>query len=397
MDATNVSQHSQKESKDNLGQLTLPKTSIREYNLSVLEFAKNQHFLSQEHYGDLKAKNLSLEIAEINTLAEKINFRTNVGVIIEESFSRFNLISEEKRKELKDLSNADFGQCCAKLIEHKIFNNYKEAEKIHYLLVNSMYAAVQLENGITFNRELFNQTKVLPFEERQKFITNNKLLEKCTAHANRQESKNSLPANTNMLTDPQELLRIGYVQLFNGKDLSGWSGAKDGYTVKDNCIMCQTTKGGVLFYGEKQYKNFEIYLEYHLPKGGNNGLALKYPGVGDTAYQGLEIQILDNPQTEIDPRQKNGAVYGIAAPSNDAEQLTEKQGWNRQKVLVHGSRIKIELNGKVILDKNLNEINEKDFLDKKLRPGLKRTEGFVGFAGHSDPVMFRNIWLKELE
>ena len=63
-------------------------------------------------------------------------------------------------------------------------------------------------------------------------------------------------------------------------------------------------------------------LEIKLPPGGNNGLAIRYPGEGDTAYVGMcEIQVLDdnyekNTGEKIDPRQAHGSAYGmVAAPA----------------------------------------------------------------------------------
>jgi hypothetical protein len=54
----------------------------------------------------------------------------------------------------------------------------------------------------------------------------------------------------------------------------------------------------------------------------------------------------------------------------------------------------VELNGNVILDADLSEVTE--FMSDRPHPGKDRTEGFFGFAGHNDPVEFRNISIREL-
>ena len=59
-----------------------------------------------------------------------------------------------------------------------------------------------------------------------------------------------------------------------------------------------------------------------------------------------------------------------------------------------GSTIKVELNGSMILDCDLSTV--KEFLDDKPHPGMTRKKGYFGFAGHGDPVQFRNVELKEL-
>jgi hypothetical protein len=69
--------------------------------------------------------------------------------------------------------------------------------------------------------------------------------------------------------------------------------------------------------------------------------------------------------------------------------------WNYQEVTVIGSKIKVELNGTVILDCDLSQV--KEYMDNKEHPGKNRTSGYFGFAGHNDPVMFRNISIKRLK
>ena len=59
-----------------------------------------------------------------------------------------------------------------------------------------------------------------------------------------------------------------------------------------------------------------------------------------------------------------------------------------------GSTIKVELNGNLILNTDLSEISK--FLADKPHPGKDRTSGHFGFAGHNDPVEFRNVSIKDL-
>jgi len=61
---------------------------------------------------------------------------------------------------------------------------------------------------------------------------------------------------------------------------------------------------------------------------------------------------------------------------------------------VKGSTIKVELNGTVILDCDLSHVTE--YLAGHAHPGKDRKMGHFGFAGHNDPVMFRNISIKKL-
>ena len=160
-------------------------------------------------------------------------------------------------------------------------------------------------------------------------------------------------------------------------------------------IMCKPGKGGVLHTAD-EYADFVVRLEFKLPEGGNNGLAIRYPGEGDTAYVGMcELQILDTEHPKykgLDPRQVHGSAYGMAPAARGYLRPTGE--WNFQEVTVQGSKIKVELNGYVILDTDLSQINE--FMAGSPHPGKDRTTGYFGFAGHSDPVQFRNISIKRL-
>ena len=78
---------------------------------------------------------------------------------------------------------------------------------------------------------------------------------------------------------PQARGRRVRESVFNGKDFTGWAGALENYEVVDGAIVCKPGKGGNIFTKE-EYADFAVRLEYKLPAGGNNGLAIRYPGDG---------------------------------------------------------------------------------------------------------------------
>ncbi len=186
-----------------------------------------------------------------------------------------------------------------------------------------------------------------------------------------------------------------FQQLFNGKDLTGWQGALENYEVVDGAIRCKAGHGGQLLT-ENEYGNFIARLEFKLPPGGNNGLAIRSPGDGDPAYAAMcELQVLDSEHekyAKLDARQYHGCAYGMVAAHRGY--LRETGQWNFQQVTVDGSTIRVELNGSLILDADLSKVTE--FMAERPHPGKDRTSGFFGFAGHNDPVEFRNVSIKEL-
>jgi hypothetical protein len=188
----------------------------------------------------------------------------------------------------------------------------------------------------------------------------------------------------------------GFQSAWNGKDFEGWKGAVENYEIKDGAIVCKPGKGGVL-HTAAEYGDFVARVEFKLPPGGNNGLAIRYPGQGDTAYTGMcELQVLDNESpkyAKLDARQYHGSVYGMIAAQRGYVRPAGE--WNWQEVTVKGSTIRVELNGTVILNGDVSKVTE--FMGGKPHPGMNRTSGSFGFAGHSDPVMFRNVSLKKLD
>jgi hypothetical protein len=185
--------------------------------------------------------------------------------------------------------------------------------------------------------------------------------------------------------------------VFNGQNLATWAGPIENYEVVDGVIRCKPHKGGVIYYNE-ELKDFAARVEFKLPPGGNNGLAIRYPGHGDTAYLGMtELQVLDDNyervRGKIDPRQAHGSAYGMVAAKRGYQRPAGQ--WNFQEVTVKGSKIKVELNGTIILDTDLSKV--KEFMANSAHPGKDRTSGYFGFAGHGDAVEFRNVSMKTLD
>src|SRR5689334_16215843 len=109
----------------------------------------------------------------------------------------------------------------------------------------------------------------------------------------------------------------GFVSLFNGKDLTGWTlvgGKGPGYIVENGTIVCPEGGGGNLLT-DKEYSDFVLRLDFKLSPGGNNGVGLRAPMAGDVAYSGMEIQILDQDNEQykgkIQPWQHTGSIYNV--------------------------------------------------------------------------------------
>ena len=178
--------------------------------------------------------------------------------------------------------------------------------------------------------------------------------------------------------------------LFNGKDLTGWNG--QGYIVEDGAIV-SLPKGRNLVT-EETFSNYILEFEFKLPPAGNNGLGIHYPGEGDGAYTGMEVQILDNTAkkyAKLQDYQFHGSIYKLKAAKREG--LKPVGEWNHEKVTVNGSSVIVVLNGVEILNANLDELAKAHPEHK----GVLRRSGHLAFFGHGNKVAFRNIRIAEIK
>jgi hypothetical protein len=195
----------------------------------------------------------------------------------------------------------------------------------------------------------------------------------------------------------------GFVSLFNGKNLNGWkvlNGKMDAWAAEDGLLVVKGHGGGWLLT-DKEYTDFDLRLHFKLPEAGNSGVALRAPFHGNPAFDGMEIQLLDDPWYKdekhykgIHQSQLTGSIYDVVPPSKDA---TKPAGeWNTMHITAKGPHITIELNGVKTVDANLDE--HKDRVDKipPKHPGLLNEKGHLGLQSHDGRVEFKNIYVKEL-
>jgi hypothetical protein len=190
----------------------------------------------------------------------------------------------------------------------------------------------------------------------------------------------------------------GYKVLFDGTSLHEWIGNKSAYTIEDGNIAVYPKRGGNgNLFTKDEYGDFVFRFEFKLTPGANNGVGVRAPLEGDAAYEGMEIQILDNDADiykNLQVYQYHGSVYGVL-PSKRGY-LKPVGEWNQQEIELIGNKIKVTLNGTVITEGDLAAASANGTVDKREHPGLKRTTGHIGFLGHGDTLFFRNIRVKDL-
>lgn len=191
----------------------------------------------------------------------------------------------------------------------------------------------------------------------------------------------------------------GFDVLFDGTGLASWTGNTTAYQVSDEGTLAiyPTEGSGGNLYTKDEFADFVYRFEFRLTPGANNGIGIRSPMDGDAAYSGMEIQVLDNGADmykDLAEYQYHGSVYGVIPAKRG--HLRPVGEWNEQEIRVQGNKIRVTLNGKVIVDGDLAAASKNGTLDKKEHPGLKRKSGHIAFLGHGSEVHFRNIRIKRL-
>jgi 3-keto-disaccharide hydrolase len=176
-----------------------------------------------------------------------------------------------------------------------------------------------------------------------------------------------------------------FTSIFDGKTLDGWKMAGDGrFVIVESDIALQSDKGGgLLWYAEKEYKNFILKLEWKVSdECDNSGVFVRFPDPDDNpniaVREGYEVQI---DSKAGDPIHQTGAIYDFAAQSRIVSKPTGQ--WNTMEIQALDQSYIVIINGEKVTEFT----------------GSKMTEGYVGLQAHDDKskVSFRYIMVKEIK
>ena len=185
-----------------------------------------------------------------------------------------------------------------------------------------------------------------------------------------------------------------WVNLYNGKDLSGWQTTGNWLPQKDGTLLIQPRPGekgwqryGAYLWSKKKDKDFILHVEYKYPEGENSGVFFRVGDLEDPVHKGIEAQILDSTKKKgkIGPHDHGGIIRTVGATKN----MSKPPGkWNKMILTCKKYHLQVELNGEEIVNIHLDKTPMKD------RP----LEGYIGLQDHGEPnnLHFRNIKIKEL-
>lgn len=169
------------------------------------------------------------------------------------------------------------------------------------------------------------------------------------------------------------------VELFNGKDLTGWkpSNDKNKWVVKDGILTNEDA--GANLITEKSFEDFKLNLEFKYPEGSNSGVYLRGR---------YEVQIEDSPKDRHPGNLYFGAIYGFLTPN--AMVTNGPNEWNNMEITLVGRLVTVAINGKTVIDKQeIPGITGGALDSKEGEPGPLYIQGDHG------PIEFRKITITE--
>ncbi len=202
---------------------------------------------------------------------------------------------------------------------------------------------------------------------------------------------------------------VGYYSMFNGKDLAGWKGLvgnpvsrskmtekqlaeaqqkadarmRDTWSAKDGMI-CFSGKAGQddNLCTEKQYGNFEMYVDWRIQAGGDAGIYLRGTP---------QVQIWDPAMTNVGAQVGSGGLYNNAVnPSKPLKVADNPVGqWNSFYIKMVDDRVTVYLNGELVVDNVMLE----NYWNRSLPIFIKEQ---IELQAHGTPVEYRDLYINEL-
>jgi len=177
----------------------------------------------------------------------------------------------------------------------------------------------------------------------------------------------------------------GFVPLFDGKSLEGWSGDPELWTVENGMIVGSTEskplKHNSFLATSKTYKNFVLRLKFKL-RNGNSGVQIRSKQHPDYVVRGYQADIAESRFTGI-LYEEGGRGILADVDKEKVAQAFKRDDWNEYVITCDGPRITQVLNGVTTID----------YTEKDPEKGAK--EGIIALQLHVGPKM--KVWFKDIE
>ena len=213
-----------------------------------------------------------------------------------------------------------------------------------------------------------------------------------------------------------------WINLFDGTSLDGWRAYNGdqmppGWKIVDGVLTFTTeqimeedydyTGSRDIIYGAEEFDNFELYVEWKIPRGGNSGIFYHLKeGYDGPPVVAPEYQLLDDENYEevhnykLKEWQKTAADYAMYTPDPAQKKLNPVGQWNSSRIVFTPERAEHWLNGRMVLSFvpwSADWYKRRDSGKWNNAPDYaKYKTGYIGFQDHGSNLWFRNIKIKKL-
>lgn len=211
-----------------------------------------------------------------------------------------------------------------------------------------------------------------------------------------------------------------WIHLFDGTSTEGWR-AYNGdalppqWVIKNEILTFDTERkfeseregGQDIIYATQEFDNFELYLEWKIPEGGNSGVFYHLKEGNHAPYEvSPEYQLLDDLKWEeinnatLEDWQKTGADYAMYTPDANKKNVKPAGEWNTSRIIFTPELVEHWLNGKKIVSfvpwsEDWKTRKAKSKWKEYPKYGIFKT-GYIGLQDHDSPLWFKNIKIKRL-
>lgn len=196
------------------------------------------------------------------------------------------------------------------------------------------------------------------------------------------------------------------IVLFDGKDLSQWQtdkGAPAGWDVKDGVMTVNKPKGDIVT--KQAFGDFQLHIEWRIPTNitgasqarGNSGIFLQ---------DQYEVQVLDNFESQTYVNGQAGSIYKQSPPLVNA--MRKPGEWNVYDIIYTAPTFTKDgkyrtnpsvtiLHNGVLVQNNTTILGTTEYIGfPKVVPHEKGPIRLQSHGDPSEPISFRNIWIREL-
>ncbi len=198
----------------------------------------------------------------------------------------------------------------------------------------------------------------------------------------------------------------GWKPLFDGTDTAGWKGfgkaafPEQGWVIQDGWLHHVAGAGGGDIITRETFTDFELEFDWRIAPGGNSGVKYLIDERRGSPV-GHEYQVIDDaahPDAAHGPKRQTAALYDALAPS-EAPTLPAG-GINRSRIVMRGYNVQHWLNGRRVLD---YQLESEALMEAKAASKFKgearwgtRFPTPILLQDHRDAVWFRNIRIRSL-